>query len=53
MSSLSLAKHVHFGELQVQFSIHGGMGLSWGVFTVLLFVPTLVSVNCPNVCVHD
>ena len=45
-----LVRHVHFGVLHVQLSIHDGMVLSWGV---LLFVFAIVSVECPNEYVHD
>ena len=45
-----LVRHLHFGVLHVQLSIHDGMVLSWGV---LLFVFAIVSVECPNEYVHD
>lgn len=40
---LSLAKHEHFEELHVQWSIHGEVVLSWGVS---FWVWVLMSVRC-------
>lgn len=49
MSSLSLAKHVHFEVLHMQLKIHGGLVLSSGE---LLLASTFVSLKW-HVCVQD
>ena len=49
ISSISLARQIHFEVLHVQLRIHGGIVFLWGV---LAFMLTFVSVRC-LMCMHD